>query len=64
MSKTTKPASSGPFVVGRKSAEAISAVEGLTRSPRLDLLIRESDRLKETPEQLRARIRAEFTRKP
>jgi hypothetical protein len=57
-------AQSGEFIVGRRTTEKISAVEGLGRSERTGRLIALSDSLGESPAQLRERIRIEFeTRK-
>jgi hypothetical protein len=53
----------GRFIVGRATTEKISAVEGLRRSDRTGRLLSASDSLGETPAQLRARIRAEFSPK-
>lgn len=61
MSKAT---STGRFTIGRASGEKFSAVEGITRSARTRRLLAESDRLKETPSQLRERVRSEFRPKP
>ena len=64
MSKAiSRDARTGKFVVGRASGEKISAVEGLTRNVRTGRLLAESDKHGETTEQLRARVRAEFTSK-
>ena len=59
----TRNASTGQFVLGRKSAEKISAVEGIVRSARTGRLLAESDVRGEAGEARRARIRAEFARK-
>ncbi|QDZ10872.1 hypothetical protein [Devosia ginsengisoli] len=48
------------FVLGRKAAEKISAVEGIVRSPRTGQLIHAADERGETGDARRARIRAEF----
>ncbi len=61
MSKTTR---SGRFIIGRASGEKFSAVEGVTRNARTTRILAESDRLKETPSQLRERVRGEFRHKP
>lgn len=53
----------GRFMIGRASGEAFSAVEGQVRNPRTDRILSESARRGESPDQLRARIRAEFARK-
>ena len=53
----------GRFVVGRASGEAFSAVEGQVRNTRTDRILSESARHGESPDELRARIRAEFSRK-
>jgi len=53
----------GQFVLGRKSAEKISAVEGLVRTERSERLLTMSDTHNETGEARRARIKAEFARK-
>ena len=53
----------GKFAVGRARGEKFSAVEGLTRNGRTSRLLAESDKQGETTEQLRARVRAEFTPK-
>lgn len=53
----------GRFVIGRRSGEAFSAIEGQVLNSRTGRIIRESEDREETPEQLRARIRAEFSRK-
>ena len=53
----------GRFVVGRVTSEKISAVEGLRRTERANRLISLSDSLRESPAQLRDRVRAEFRKK-
>lgn len=52
-----------PFILGRQSAEKISAVEGLVRTERSDRLLTLSDARSETGDVRRARIRAEFAKK-
>jgi len=52
-------AQTGQFVLGRKAAEKISAVEGIVRTPRTGQLIRAADEHGETGDARRARIRAE-----
>jgi hypothetical protein len=64
MSKViTRNTQTGRFVLGRKTAEKISAVEGIVHSPRTSRLLATSDRLGEDGEARRARIRAEFAKK-
>jgi hypothetical protein len=63
MAKLPRDAITERFVIGRKAAEKISAVEGLTRSSRIRHLIELSDRHGESGDQRRARIRAEFAKK-
>jgi hypothetical protein len=63
MTKPYRDGKTGRFVVGRESGEKFSAVEGVTRNERTGRLLAESDRLKETPGQLRERVRNEFSRK-
>lgn len=50
-------------VVGRATAEKFSAVEGIRRSERTGRILAASDALRETPEQLRQRVRLEFQAK-
>jgi hypothetical protein len=52
----------GRFVVGTTSAEKFSAVEGQVRNARTNRILSESAARSETPEQLRVRVRTEFTR--
>ena len=59
----TRNAKTGQFVLGRQTAEKISAVEGIVRSARTGRLIAESDARNETGDARRARIRAEFGKK-
>jgi hypothetical protein len=56
----TRNTRTGQFVLGRSTAEKISAVEGIVRSARTGRLISESDTRNENGEARRARIRAEF----
>jgi len=63
MFKAQRDSKTGRFVIGRHSGEKFSAVEGITHNERTDRLLAESDRLKETPAQLRERVRTEFSRK-
>ena len=63
MSKSTRDSKTGRFILGRASGEKFSAVEGITRNARTGRLLAESDRLKETPTQLRERVRSEFGHK-
>ena len=56
-------AATGQFVLGRPTAEKISAVEGIVRSARTNRLIAESDARNETGDARRARIKAEFSHK-
>jgi hypothetical protein len=53
----------GQFVLGRASAEKISAVEGIVRSSRTGRLLAISDARNEDGDARRARIRAEFAKK-
>jgi len=52
------------FTIGRASGETFSAVEGITRNARTAHILAESDRLRETPSQLRDRVRSAFQPKP
>lgn len=58
----TRESHSGRFVIGRRSAEKFSAVEGIVRSSRTARLIEQSDAKNEHGEARRARIRAEFAK--
>jgi hypothetical protein len=58
----TRESHSGRFVIGRRSAEKFSAVEGIVRSTRTSKLIEQSDASNETGDARRARIRAEFAK--
>lgn len=61
MSKVlTHRPNSGQFILGRRTAEKISAVEGIVASPRTGKLLAASDAHNENGEARRARIRAEF----
>lgn len=50
-------------VIGRKSAETFSAIEGQFHTARTSRLLAQSDADNETGEQRRARIRAAFSGK-
>jgi hypothetical protein len=58
----TRESHNGRFVIGRRSAEKFSAVEGIVRSARTGKLIEQSDASNESGDARRARIRAEFAR--
>lgn len=58
----TRESHSGRFVIGRRSAERFSAVEGIVRNGRTGQLIEQSDAKGEHGEARRARIRAEFAK--
>jgi len=63
MAKVSSDTLTGRFIIGRRTAEKISAVEGLHRTGRTQHLIELSDRNGDSGEQRRARIRAEFAKK-
>ena len=58
----TRESHTGRFIIGRRSAEKFSAVEGIVRSSRTGQLIEQSDAKGERGEARRARIRAEFAK--
>ena len=58
----TRESHSGRLVIGRRSAEKFSAVEGIVRSTRTSKLIEQSDASNENGDARRARIRAEFAK--
>jgi hypothetical protein len=57
---TSRAAKTGQFVLGRRAAEKISAVEGIVRSDRTGRLLASSDARNETGDARRDRIRTEF----
>jgi hypothetical protein len=59
----TRESHSGRFVIGRRSAEKFSAVEGQFHTQRTLRIQADSEAAGESGDALRARIRAEFTRK-
>lgn len=59
---TRKP-DSGQFILGRRTAEKISAVEGIVGSSRTAKVMAASDAGNESGDARRARIRAEFSKK-
>jgi hypothetical protein len=64
MSKqNTRESPSGRFIIGRRSAEKFSAVEGNVHTARTKRIQAESEAAGENGDALRARIRAEFARK-
>jgi hypothetical protein len=64
MSKVmTRKPQTGQFVLGRKTAEKISAVEGISGSSRTTKLLAASDDRNESGDMRRARIRAGFSKK-
>jgi hypothetical protein len=63
MAKVSRDAIAGRFILGRSTAEKISAVEGLRRTSRTGRLIEVSDKNGESGDQRRARIRSEFAKK-
>lgn len=56
----TRESHSGRFIIGRRSAEKFSAVEGQFHTQRTRQIQADSDNAGESGEALRARIRAEF----
>lgn len=59
----TRESHSGRFVIGRRSAEKFSAVEGQFHTQRTKRILADADAAGESGDALRARIRAEFVRK-
>jgi len=59
----TRESHSGRFVIGRRSAEKFSAVEGQFHTQRTSRIQADSEAAGENGDALRARIRAEFARK-
>ena len=64
MSKAYRDNGIGRFVIGRRSAEKFSEVEGIRRSERTGKILANSEARKETPSQLRARVQGEFRKNP
>lgn len=54
---------SGKFVLGRRSAEKISAVEGQHHTSRTGSMFKDADARGELGDALRSRIRSEFGKK-
>lgn len=59
----TRESHNGRVVIGRRSAEKFSAVEGQFHTPRTRRIQADADAAGESGDALRARIRAEFIRK-